>query len=95
MCIRDRLNADGEVVTRADGSEVMAKWVPNPGWGVVLKTLEVLGISLPEALATPQAQSRAKVGEEQADAMQQALGGIFLRAGLAKRPGRVIEHGES
>ena len=88
------LNADGEVVTRADGSEVMAKWVPNPGWGVVLKTLEVLGISLPEALATPQAQSRAKVETDNADAMQQALGGIFQRAGIAKRPGRVIEHGE-
>lgn len=88
------LNADGNVVTREDGTEVMGKYIPNPGWPIVLKTLEVLGISLPEALATPQAQSRAKVGEEQADAMQQALGGIFQRAGLAARPGRVIEHGE-
>lgn len=86
------LTSEGEVVTRKDGSEVMGKWVPNPGWPVVLKTLEVLGISLPEALATPQAQSKAKVEKDNADAMQQALGGIFQRAGIAARPGRVLEH---
>lgn len=88
------LTSEGEVVTRADGTEVMGKYVANPGWPLVLKTLEVLGISLPELLATPQSQARAKVEGEKVDAMQTALGSIFQRAGLAARPGRVIEHGE-
>lgn len=86
------IDSEGKVVTRKDGSEVMGKWVPNPGWPVVLKTLEVLGISLPEALATPQSQSKAKVEKDNADAMQQALGGIFQRAGIAGRVGRTIDH---
>ena len=86
------IDADGNVVTREDGSEVMGKWVPNPGWPIVLKTLEVLGISLPELLATPQAKAKASVEEEKADAMQQALGGIFQRVGMARRPPGVIGH---
>lgn len=88
------IDNDGKVITRADGSEVIGKWVPNPGWPVVLKTLEVLGISLPEMLATPQSQAKAKTAEETTDAMQQALGGIFQRAQAGQRmtgPGRVIE----
>jgi hypothetical protein len=74
----------GEVVTRKDGSEVMGKYVANPGYPMMLKALEVLGISLPEALATPQAKARAKVEDEKVDAMQVALGGIFQRAAVAK-----------
>lgn len=88
------INNDGQVITRKDGSEVIGKWVPNPGWPIVLKTLEVLGINLPEMLATPQAQAKAKTAESATDAMQQALGGIFQRAEAAKRlppAGRVIE----
>lgn len=78
------VTSEGNVITRADGSEVMSKWIVNPAWPVVLKTLEVLGISLPEALATPQAQARAKVEGEAADALQQAMGGIFQRAQAAR-----------
>ncbi len=91
------VTADGVAVYGKDGEPVMAKWVPNPGWPVVLKTLEVLGISLPELLATPQAKARAKVEGEQVDAVQQLMGGIFQRAAAARLPaagGRVIDHDE-
>lgn len=78
------IDGDGRVVTRADGSEVMGKWVTNPGWPVVLKTLEVLGINLGELLATPKSQAQAKVEGEKADAMQTLLGGIFQRGAAAR-----------
>ena len=77
---------DGKLVHRADGSEVMAKYVANPGYPMMIKTLEVLGISLPELLATPQAKAKAKEQEEAGDAMQTILGGIFQRANAAKQP---------
>lgn len=79
------INADGDVVTRKDGSEVIAKYIPNPGWPIVLKTLEVLKIDLSEILATPKSQSQAKVENEKADAMQTLLGGIFQRSGAASK----------
>lgn len=94
------VTAEGVPVYGKDGEPVMAKWVPNPGWGVVLKTLEVLGISLPELLATPKAKAQAKVEEEGGNAMQLLMGGIMQRAAAAKlpvsapKPTRVIEHGE-
>lgn len=93
------ITAEGVAVYDRENKPVMAKWVPNPGWPVVLKTLEVLGISLPELLATPQSKARAKVEGEQVDAVQQLMGGIFQRAAAAKLPAgaprmpRVIEHG--
>lgn len=86
------INADGQVIRRADGTEVVAKMIANPGFGMVMKTLETLGISLPELLATPQAQSRAKVETEKVDAMQTLVGGIYQRAGRPTIPARVIEH---
>lgn len=87
---------EGKVITRADGSEVMGKFIANPGYPMMVKTLEVLGISLPELLATPQSKARAKVAEETTDAMQTVLGGIFQRKQAARLPdaGRVIEHEE-
>ncbi|MGH8083860.1 MAG: hypothetical protein ACREPV_01110 [Lysobacter sp.] len=78
------LNADGQVVTRADGSEVIGKYVPNPGWPIVLKTLEVLKIDLSEMLTTPKSQSQAKLDVEKVDAMQTLLGGIFQRGAAAR-----------
>jgi hypothetical protein len=89
------IDDDGNVITRADGSEVYGKYVSNPGYPMMLKTLEVLGISLPELLATPQSQARAKVEVEKVDAMQTMLGGIFQRTSAARKaqPGRpAIEH---
>lgn len=94
------ITAEGVAVYDRDGKPVMAKWVPNPGWAVVLKTLEVLGISLPEMLATPKAKVMAKVEDEKADAVQLLMGGILQRAAAARLPAgspppaRVIEHGE-
>lgn len=92
------IDGDGKVVTRKDGSEVMGRYVANPGYPMVIKTLEVLGISLPELLATPQSQARAKVEVEKVDAIQTMMGGIFQRTAAARKalPARdVIEHGDS
>ncbi|MBB5885477.1 hypothetical protein DYQ93_11390 [Xanthomonas sp. LMG 8992] len=87
------VDGDGNVITRRDGTEVIGKYIANPGYPMMLKTLEVLGINLPELLVTHQSQARAKVETEKVDAMQTMLGGIFQR-GNAKRAPRVIEHGE-
>lgn len=78
------VTTEGEVVTRKDGTEVMGKYLANPGYAMVLKTLETLGISMPELLATPQAKARAKVEGEKVDAMQTMLGGIFQRANAGR-----------
>lgn len=85
--------AEGAIIKRADGSEVIAKLISNPGYPLMLKTLEVLGISLPELLATPAAANRAKTEDEAAGAMQTLIGGIFQRTGKpALQRGRVIDH---
>lgn len=78
------INDAGHVITRADGTEVMGKWVTNPGWPIVLKTLEVLKIDLGELLSTPRSQSQAKVEGDKVDAMQTMLGGIFQRGAAAR-----------
>ena len=78
------INDDGEVITRKDGSEVMGKYVANPGWPIVLKTLEVLKIDLSELLTTPKSKAQAKVDDEKVDAMQTLLGGIFQRGAAAR-----------
>lgn len=88
------VDSDGNIVKRADGSEVIGKYLGNPGYPMMLKTLEVLGISLPELLATPQAKARAKVDDERTDAMQTILGGIFNRANAAKTKGALPPAGD-
>lgn len=79
------IDSEGRVITRADGSEVMKTYVANPGYPMMVKSLEVLGISLPELLVTPQSKAKAKVEDDKVDAMQTMLGGIFQRASAAKR----------
>lgn len=86
------INDDGQVITRKDGTEVIGKYVANPGYAMLIKTLETLGISLPELLVTPQSKAKAKVAEEATDAMQTVLGGIFQRANAAKA-GRALPPG--
>lgn len=78
------VDADGKVVTRENGTEVIGKAIANPGYAMMIKTLETLGINLPELLATPQSKAKAKVAEEQTDAVQTLMGGIFQRAAAAK-----------
>ncbi len=78
------VSPEGGIVKRADGSEVIGKYIANPGYPLMLKQLEVMGISLPELLVTPQSKAKAKVQEEATDAMQTVLGGIFQRAAAAK-----------
>ncbi len=80
------INDAGQVIYDKDGKMVMGKYLANPGYPMMIKTLEVLGISLPELLVTPQAKAKAKVQEEATDAMQTVLGGIFQRAAAAKGP---------
>lgn len=88
------ITSEGQVITRKDGSEVIAKYVSNPGYGMVMKTLETLGINLPELLVTPKSQAAAKVDVEKVDAMQTLLGGIFQRGARPTSPGGVLPHGE-
>ncbi|RRN78559.1 hypothetical protein EIM50_13800 [Pseudoxanthomonas sp. SGD-10] len=91
------IDSDGNAIYGKDGQPVIAKWVPNPGWPIVLKTLEVLGINLPELLATPQSKARAQVEDEKVDAVQQLMGGIFQRAAAARMPAGArpaLEHDE-
>jgi hypothetical protein len=86
--------SDGDVITRKDGTEVIGKYIPNPGYPLMLKQLEVMGISLPELLVTPQSQAKAKVEKDTSTGIQTALGAIFARAGKpAAGGGRApIEH---
>jgi hypothetical protein len=70
---------DGSLITDADGKPVPGKIFGSPALAHYTRLLEVLGISLPELLATPQARSRAKVQEDTGDAVQSLLGGIFQR----------------
>lgn len=77
---------DGAFINDADGKPVPGKVFGNPALAHYTRLLEVLGISLPELLATPQARSRAKVQEDTGDAIQGLLGGIFQRAGKGARP---------
>lgn len=79
------IDGDGCVIKRDDGTEVMGKYLANPGYPMMVKTLEVLGINLPELLVTPASKARAKVDDERNDAMQTILGGIFQRANAGKR----------
>ncbi|WP_311238248.1 MULTISPECIES: hypothetical protein [unclassified Xanthomonas] len=80
------INDEGRVITRDDGSEVIGKMIPNPAYEMFFKSLERMGISLPEMLATPKSKAAAKVDDERADAMQTILGGIFQRGTAGKRP---------
>lgn len=75
---------DGKVIKDANGNPIMGKYIANPGYPMMIKTLETLGISLPELLVTPQAKVKARVQEEATDAMQTVLGSIFQRAAAAK-----------
>jgi hypothetical protein len=78
-----------------EGKEVIADFKPNPMIPAYIKLLADFGISLPEMLATPQARSRAKTGEQAADTFQSLLGGIMQRAQplpAAQRP--ALEHDE-
>ena len=90
------IDSEGNVVTRQDGSEVMGKYLPNPGVALIAKLQEILGISLPEALVTPKSQAQAKTDKETTDAVQTLMGGIFQRAAAARRdlppPRPAIEH---
>lgn len=83
------INDNGEVITRADGTEVMAKYIANPGYPLAIRTLEVLGINLTELLVTPRSKAQAKTEDDKVDAMQTMLGGIFQR-GAAGRGGAPV-----
>jgi hypothetical protein len=86
---------EGNVVYDRNGKEVIADFKPNPMIPAYIKLLADFGISLPEMLATPQARSRAKTGEQAADSFQSLLGGIMQRAQPLPAPQRpALEHDE-
>lgn len=88
---------DGDVVYNRDGVMMIAEYKPNPMIPAYIKLLGDFGISLPEMLATPQARSRAKTGEQAADTFQSMLGTIMQRAGKpgVPPPRPAIEHNPS
>lgn len=71
---------EGKVIYDAKGDPVIGKYVANPGYPMMIKTLETLGISLPELLVTPQAKAKANTGKQQADALSSLMGEIAGRA---------------
>lgn len=71
-------NRDGEATTHK-GELVIGKYVANPSLAHYTRLLEVLGINLPELLATPRAKAREQVETDTGDAIQGLLGGIFQR----------------
>lgn len=87
---------EGDVVYDREGKIVIADYKPNPMLAVYIKLLGDFGISLPEMLATPQSRARAKVGEDNANAMQTLMGRIAQAAGPmpAARPALVHKAAE-
>ena len=75
---------DGDVIYDRDGKVVAHKYVDNPALFHYTRLLDVLGINLPELLTTPRSQKQAKVGEEQAGAMQSMLGAVMNRFGRGR-----------
>mgnify|MGYP003403685114 CR=1 FL=1 len=73
------VNRDGELVKDSEGKTVPGKMFSNPSLAHYTRLLEVLGISLPELLATPRAKAREQVEADAGDAMQGLIGGIFAR----------------
>lgn len=78
------ISKDGEVIKDENGKPVPSKYVDNPALFHFTRLLDVLGINFPELLATPRAQKQAKVGEEQAGAMQSMLGVVMQRFGRVR-----------
>lgn len=70
---------EGVVVTDRDGNVVPGKVFASPSLAHYTRLLEVLGINLPELLATPRAKAREQVETDTGDAIQGLLGGIFQR----------------
>lgn len=83
---------EGVVIRDEMGMPFVFDYKPNPMIPAYVKLLGDFGISLPEMLATPQAQNRAKTGEKAADTFQSLLGGIMGRTQRAKQQRPAIEH---
>lgn len=77
---------EGEVVREDDGSIVAMDYKLNPALPAFQKLLAEFGISLPEMLATPASQSKAKSGKQVGDALTSLLGDISARAGVPRLP---------
>ena len=74
---------DGIVLRDKDGEIVYGDAKVNPALSQLTFLMDKLGISLPEMLATPQARSRAKTGEQAADTFSSLMGGILQRGNRA------------
>jgi len=90
------ISKEGTVILHPEtGKPVAGKILANPALGPLIKLFEVMGINLPELLATPRARQRLADEDAGANAMQQMLGAVMNKM-AARRvpPGRVIDHGE-
>lgn len=80
------------IIDPTTGKAAPGRVVANPALGPAIKLFEVLGINLPELLATPRARQRMADEGEGMNALQQMLGSVMARA--RPKPPRPIEHGE-
>lgn len=75
------ISRDGEVILNPDtGKAAVGKVQANPALGPAIKLFEVLGINLPELLATPRARQRLADEDAGVNALQQMLGNVMARA---------------
>lgn len=77
-------------MTDKDGNHVGDKPISNPALPHYLKLLDVLGINLPELMATPRAVLQRKAEEDAGDAVADLFGRLALAA-TGRRPGRVVD----
>jgi hypothetical protein len=73
------ISKESTVVLGPDGKPAPGKFISNPALAHYTRLLEVLGINLPELLATPRSKAREQVETDTGDAVQALLGGIFAR----------------
>lgn len=83
------IDRDGKIITGDNGKPVIVKESVNPALDQANKILATMGINLPELLATPAAQAKAKTEETTADSMQTIVAGIG--AVLNQRTSDMIE----
>lgn len=79
------------IIDPTTGKAAPGRVVANPSLGPAIKLFEVLGINLPELLATPRSRQRMAAEGDGLNALQQMLGSVMART--RPKP-RSIDHGQ-
>ena len=82
------------IIDPTTGKAAPGRVVANPTLGPAIKLFEVLGINLPELLATPRSRQRMSDEGEGLNALQQMLGGVMARSRATAAKPRAIDHDE-